>query len=222
MSLPETKRRRSSHPLVAVAASVVVLALMIVVNLPYQYVHRDGYWVGEQTDSMYAINADQEVSQSMAGWPLRFLIRYEKEGDPELRYWSPVRLVSNAAIAISVSIALFFFVRFRNRKIMGSSRPARTKSRFDLAFAVAILALPIAVWGWYQWHWVQDQRLARQIRRSGSCFVSSRLPAVIATQLPTGIARSMERLRLIDVSRPSDKLLQRVAALPELDSLRIR
>jgi hypothetical protein len=85
--------------------SSIVLIVMGILNLPYDYVEIEGRSFGGFEIQEGDGGVDRSLPR-MAGWPLRFHVQYEFEDVSEDRYWSTPRLITNICIALFLT---FFF-----------------------------------------------------------------------------------------------------------------
>lgn len=199
---------------------MTVLSLTGLVNLPYRYVERDGRWIGNRqfadNDSM------QEVAPlpTMAGWPIRYWVRYPFEDQIEDRYWSTPKLLVNLGLGIALAAIVFAFTRFRHRAIASAGERRSTRLMFDLSFAMVILLAPLAMIALAQRTKSQHWRTIRQANRFGNCYVSSWLPAPIANGLPAGLVAVFSRLRDVELVRPDATVLKEVFAVETLTGFR--
>lgn len=189
----------------------VVVVFMVVVNLPCDYVERDGNWVGNRQFGDNDINRRYDELPMMAGWPLRYWVRYTHEDHVSDRYWSLRSLLLNAGFGVIAASFVFAFTCWRHRRIESSRNPKLTRMLFDGAVACAILLTPLTLYIIAQRssraHWL----LVRQATRFGNGYVSSWVPAPIASRLPEGVSRLAARLRHVKLISPDPVLVRQLA-----------
>ena len=183
---------------VAAFLSLVVLAGMVIANLPYRYVETNGIWIGvSQTEEMNRTFTREDMP-TMAGWPLRFGISYTGEGGLDQRLWSPFHLIGNIAVTVLLLLAVYGYAWFHGQCI-ATGKNRRRLQFLDIGIALAIVFVPTLILGAEYRVAVQHQTLGKQITRSGNCFMSAWLPEVMAPHLPPGLQRLLVRVRSIDL-----------------------
>ena len=206
-----------------VAAGAVVvstlLLLIVALNLPYRYVEREGSWHGT---TQFVEGDSQGWSDGlpiMAGWPLRYWVRYETGGRHEDRYWEPSKLAINVVGGLAIAAAVFGFTLVRFRMIRSSRNPRLTRVVFDGLVAMMILAFPCS-WCLVTYRtYRKDGQVLQQASRFGNCYTASWLPEPVADRLPMGVIRLLSRVREVKLIGPSDVVLESVAGLETVTSL---
>ena len=122
---------RLKDPFAGAVLAATVMLLACLANLPYQYIERDGQWLGSLQFSDSEGDRRMDDLPTMAGWPLRYWVRYELEDRVEDRYWSAARLVGNVAVAFSVAALVFLFTMLRGRAIASARTPRRARRARD-------------------------------------------------------------------------------------------
>ena len=198
----------------------MILSAMVIANLPYRYVSRDVTRTGSLVLSPTRYQMLDEMP-TMAGWPMRFAISYQDDragaDHPEVyRYWSTLKLVGNIVLLGSTSVFVFFFIRYRERKLAASARPRRTQAIFDSVFAISIVAIPASIMGFIFWDQRQDSVLLSQLSTRFNRVDSCWLPDLVADQIPQAIRPLFSKIRLFQAVEMTSEDLAKVA---QLDSL---
>ena len=110
--------------------ALITLALFGLANLPYQYVESEVEWIGYLEVSDGGSYRTYQRFPIMAGWPLRYWIRYADGEQIQDRLWLPARLAVNVGLGMLLAAGVYLFVQFRRRKLVQSSGSPRV--RFDL------------------------------------------------------------------------------------------
>lgn len=165
----------------AVIATLVVSSLLAA-NIPLKYVERE-----RQVYGAFRFSGSHAVIESemptMGGWPMRFFIQYP--GEQHARYFSKRSLLGNCSIAIIAGLAVFWMVRFRERKISKSSNRRRTQRGFDILLAAAILLVPMAFLGTAKLSSERQQRVLETLPEGASVELSCWYPRLIANKIPS-------------------------------------
>ena len=217
---------RGRTHLVAALLSATVLVIAGVVNLPFRYVEVGKHWVGVsqvEHNSTYST----ERMPTMAGWPLRYWVRYDTDGLVQDRLWEPHKLWINLSFAALAAGMVYLFFWFRGRQlqtvptdsfVVGTSNRLIVKV-LDVAIALAILLIPAVILG--QSHLVSQRHeaMVRQLARSGNCYVSCWLPEPIVQHIPRGLLRSFNRIRTVQLFRASSDKVAQAARIPDIIGL---
>ena len=216
----------------------LVLLGMAIANVPYRYVECNLLAVGPVSDRPRWTSDESPPMAVMAGWPLRYSVQYLTfdsaveeastglAGDPgqgwlQPRWRSTERLLFNGLLAVGIAIAVYGLIQFRDRRIKDSRHPARTRVRLDLAGSIVVASLPLLVLG-YQWSvTVHDLRLADRIAQRGSSYLSCWLPESMQSRVPAGLAKTLVRLRFVNLDRPNDALVRETVQIPTLIGLKL-
>lgn len=217
---------RGRTHLVAALLSALVLIIAGVVNLPFRYVEVGKHWVGVsqvEHNNTYSM----ERMPTMAGWPLRYWVRYDTDGLVQDRLWEPHKLWINLSLAALAAGLVYLFFWFRGRQLQPfptDPLPVGTSNRLivkvlDVAIALAILLIPAVILG--QSHLVSQRHdvMVRQLARSGNCYVSCWLPEPIVRHIPGGLLRSFNRIRTVQLFRSSADKVTQAARIPDLIGL---
>ncbi len=199
--------------------AAIVLAAFALANLPYQYVETELDWVGfleVPNGGSYRVHQSLPV---MAGWPLRYWIRYDDGLAVEDRLWLPWRLGYNLALALLIAAGVYLFLQIRRRKMIERPDSIGLRRFFDCSVALAIVAVPGVIFGWHYWTSRQHRNLALQVSPIGSSCLSCWLPSPINNHVPAGLKRSFVRLREIHVFGASQQIAQAVCSVPSLASI---
>lgn len=197
--------------------AAIVLALFSIANLPYQYVETESQWIGhlEMPEAGYGVFPKLPV---MAGWPLRYWIRYEEAGEIQHRLWQPLRLCANLALGLLISVFVYAFMQVRQRKLIRYPDSHGLRMQFDGCLAVAIVAVPAAIFGWQYRIGYQHRQFASQLSRTGNTCIASWIPSVLEEHLPRGIKRGFTKIRKVRMFSVTPELTARIAELPSLVS----
>ena len=224
-----TQRFRSR--LAGLLLALGVMAAFLVANLPYPYVERGGHWRGSHSEFADQVLLDTKSLPVMAGWPFRYGIAYDVEraqggqGDPILtrqtRRWSFWNLALNACIALAAAAGAYLFTQWRHHRLIQSRGNPRIQKRLDGLVASAVLLLPLGIWGWAQWEASRQRVVVQQISRSGCCYLSCWLPEPLATRVPSWLLPSLDRIRLVRLEQPDDRLVRLTSHVPTLVGLRV-
>jgi hypothetical protein len=199
--------------------ATIVLAAFALANLPYQYVETEVDWIGfleVPNGGSYRVDQSMPV---MAGWPLRYWIRYDDGLSVEDRLWLPWRLGYNLAFGLLIAAGVYLFLQIRRRKMIERPDSVFLRRLFDCSVALAIVAVPGVIFGWQYWTSRQHHRLARQVSQIGSSCLSCWLPSPINNHVPAGLKRSFVRLREIHVFGASQEVAEAVCSIPSLSSI---
>ena len=199
--------------------ATIVLVAFALANLPYQYVETELDWVGfleVPNGGSFRIHQTLPV---MAGWPLRYWIRYGDGLVVQDRLWLPRRLGYNLAFGLLIAVGVYLFCQIRRRKMIERPDSHILRRFFDCSVALAIVAVPGAIFGWQYSTSRQDQRLARQVSRIGSSCLSCWLPAAINDHVPDGLKRRFVRLREVHVFGASQQVANAICSASSLASI---
>ncbi len=194
--------------------AVLVLLLTVLVNLPYHYVERCGEWVGERLFSENDTSRRMDELPMMAGWPLRYWVRYERDGDNVDRMWSTTRLSANVAIGLLAASLVYAFTLFRARVISRNRRT--THLVLDCVVAAFVLALPLTAYALPYHTKTQHSQLIQRTAGFGNAYVAAWVPELLASRLPAGMLETMQRVRHVKFRSPTDEVIR---AYAELDTL---
>ena len=215
VSQAEFSNRNKSRSAGLVLAGIVLVSMGLF-NLPYPYVETETAWFG----SMDIDNSGSQIHihdlPTMAGWPLRYGVQYEHDGDREYRYWSTPKLVANLCFALCTAVFVYAYIQIRNWKTNAAHNRRLTQSIFDIGTALAILIIPTVTVAWQDNIANQHRRLASQLLRYGNCQMSCWLPKPIVDHVPSGLASSLMRLRRVQVFAPDQQIVERVTQVPTL------
>ncbi len=211
MHFPETNatgtesRSAAQIHFVSALLSMLVLSGMVIANLPYRYVETNGLWLGvSQSEEMNRIVTLDDMP-TMAGWPLRYDISYASEGGRDHRLWSPFHLLGNITFTAFIVLAVYSYVWFRGQCI-ATGKNRRRLQLLDLGIALVIVIVPTAIMGSEYRVAKQHQRLAKQITRSGNCFMSAWVPEIMMPHIPMGLQQLLLRVRSIDLNSANHHL----------------
>ncbi|MEM7314697.1 MAG: hypothetical protein AAF497_16245, partial [Planctomycetota bacterium] len=207
---------------IRIAASVlatIVLVIFALTNLPYQYVERDGKWIGGRQFGDSDIQRSAQQLPVMAGWPLRYSVRYDADGNGAQRYWSSFALCSNVMIGLGASALVFLFTMLRSRALEAAHDRKSVRIRFDVSIAVLILLVPLAVY--FQANRAKSRHwdVIRQTSRIGNFYVSAWLPESAVEHLPAGFVNALMRVRGARLVRPTDQVVNKIIQLDTLTSI---
>lgn len=201
-----------------IVLAVIVGLVFAAANLPMRYVEINPKWVGMIEFPMLAGEASDQMP-TMSGWPLRYHVQIDHEDTVELRYWSWARLLGNVVIGLACVAGILFLARMRSTAIDRSSDPLRTKKRFEIGFAIGVVALPGLLLAPTAIKSYGQKRLIKQMSRRGNVFHSAWLPQPLADQMPSGFVRLISRIRSVQVNNPDDSLVAQIVDLNELTQL---
>ena len=198
--------------------AAMVLALFGIANLPFQYVETEAEWLGhlDLPESGLGVLPKLPV---MAGWPLRYWIRYEEGDQIQHRFWAPSRLAVNLVIGWGLSLLVYGFMQLRRRKLIEFPDSHGLRLLFDCLVAVAIVAVPAVIFGWQSYIALQHRQLASKFSRKGNSYVSSWIPAVLDEHLPKGIKRGFAKIRKVQFFAATPKMTGQIASLSSLVSI---
>ncbi|MCG8650465.1 MAG: hypothetical protein MI861_11575 [Pirellulales bacterium] len=211
----DTRSSQYKNRLASSVLAVIVIVIMMLVNLPYRYVERDGVWIGSQPFLNNDVYRRLEAMPTMAGWPNRYWVRYEAD-QGEDRFWSTRLLVTNVAVGLAAAALVFCFSQLRYRVIRKAHRWRLARLLFDGSLAVLILFLPLTIYALAYRTKAHQWRLLQQSRRKGICYVSCWLPEPVANRFPSGLVDVLLRIRDVKLARPPRQLVEQ---LVKLDSL---
>jgi hypothetical protein len=194
----------------------LVLLLSVLVNLPCRYVERGGGWVGRQQFSDNDSSRRMDELPVMAGWPLRYWVRYDRDGQNEDRVWSLVRLSANVLIGMCAASCVFAFTLFRARVIGANQNRRMAHSILDCIVAIFVVSLPLTAFAWACGTRAQHSRLIDRTGAFGNAYVAAWVPELLASRLPVGLLQTMERVRYVKFRAPTDDVIR---AYAELDTL---
>ncbi len=202
--------------------AVTVIVLFAVANLPFDYVERNGDWVGSwQTSDGGAIRYANAMP-TMAGWPFRYWVRYELQDRTEDRYWSSLSLFANLVAAVVCGTLVFSFLQLRHRAIESARNRRFTQRMFDATVAVAIVSLPLVVFGLAARTHAQHRRFVERASRFGNCQLSCWLPEPFAASFPAGLVDAWTRVRYVKLFNPDDRIVREAASLATLTGFDFR
>lgn len=211
-SMTEPRRARAG----GFVLSMLAFTLFAIINAPYQYVDVEGQWRGSYEIDGAGGYLIRENMPRMAGWPLRYWVRYEIDGVQQDRYWSTSKLVGNIALGCALATTVFLLFLVRGRQFSDVNSQTRAKKIFDIGIASAILIVPgLIVANAYRTA-AKHQRLASQFLGYGNYYLSSWVPEIVANQAPKGLLQPYRRLRQVYLVRAPEELVQRAAELPTL------
>ncbi len=194
----------------------ITLVLFGLANLPYQYVESEVDWVGYLELADGGSYRTYQGLPIMAGWPLRYLIRYVDGDQIQDRLWLPARLVVNLGLGLLVTAGVYLFVQFRRQKLMQYSGSHRVRLIFDCSVALAILLVPGTLLMWQYRTTRYHRTIARDLERVGSSCLSCWLPAPYSDHVPVGLKRRLARLREVHVYGIHGKAANVIASVPTL------
>lgn len=208
-----------SHRLTGgIVLAAIVGVLFAAANLPMQYIEANPQWVGIIEFSVLA-GQSGEVMPTMSGWPLRYHVQIDHDNSIELRYWSSARLVGNVLIGLACMAGIVFLAWVRSTAIDRSLDPVRTKKRFDIGFAIGVVALPVLLLAPIAIQSRRQKQLLKELSRHGNVLHSAWLPQPLADQVPSGFARLISRIRRVQLNKADDSQLANIVELNELMQL---
>ena len=183
---------------VAVLLTTAIISLGVFANLPFKYVEVSGTWRGAAQGEEMSRTVTDDQMPVMAGWPLQYSIQYNSDLPLQPRFWSPLRLVSNALMFLLVIVAVYGYIWYRGNHIARASNQRRAQL-LDLGTAMAIILVPALILGIEYYGARKHQKLANQLGRSGNCFLAIWIPEVLVTRVPPGLQQVLRRIRSIDL-----------------------
>ena len=193
----ETSGKGRIH-FVAILLTTVIISLGVFANLPFKYVEVSGTWRGAaQTEEMSRTVTDDQMPV-MAGWPLQYSIQYKSDLPAEPRFWSPLRLASNALLFLLVIVVVYGYVWYRGNYIVRAQNQRRAQL-LDVGTAIAIILIPALILGIEYYGAWKHQKIANQLGRSGNCFLAVWIPEALVTRVPPGLQQVLRRIRSIDL-----------------------
>lgn len=214
--LTKARTERNRTRFAGLILATMTLALTVLANLPYSYEESEISWIGyleTSTGGRYLEFQDMPV---MAGWPLRYWVRYTRGGVIEDRLWMPERLVLNSLLGLSVVAAIYLFVQVRGGLLRRNLRDRRARWLLDGSVALIILAVPGGIFGW-EYHVTRHHlQVAKQLEQNGTSFLSCWLPATYSKYVPVGVKRKLTRIRQVHTFGVNKDLAEIATALPTL------
>ncbi len=201
-----------------VLASLVLL-LLALFNLPFQYVETEGHWIGVMEVEDAGSYAKYQNPPRMAGWPLNYWVEYDYHGVRQHRFWSTPRLIANALISFTLALLVYAYIQIRDRWTQMARNRRFVQGAFDVGTAAAIFVVPGLMLA-YQHHVAsQHRRLAKQLVRYGNVYEACWLPKPIVNHVPSGLMPSFLRLRELHLVAADSKSIQAIVELPTLRAL---
>ncbi|TWT50732.1 hypothetical protein Pla22_34750 [Rubripirellula amarantea] len=210
---------------------VMVMAIMVAANLPYEFAQLDEQGGGVMSQSAPRFLPSPEMPV-MAGWPFRYSVYYNEDiqlfgknenfANGAYRVWSLPKLLANLSLFVLVAAFLFVIVQIRERRIFRSSRPRATRAFFDFAFAASIIAVPALVLG--NFYWVRQTHVQTMLSLSEKCSMEESVwvPRAFARHVPSYIRPMFSRLRRIRAYRLPDeelRIVSQVKTLTDFESI---
>ncbi|MGI9474362.1 MAG: hypothetical protein ACR2NZ_22665 [Rubripirellula sp.] len=208
--------------------SATVLVAVSLANLPFRYVEVGERWIGiaqmENSGSSSALELP-----IMAGWPLRYWVRYDIDERVDDRLWQPSLLWVNLGVALLAAACVYGFLWYRGRHLgqpfseespPEAKRGRRTGKFLDIAIAFAILLVPGGILAYEGFVARQHEQAVRQLSRYGNCHTSCWLPEAMVQHVPRGVLRTFSRIRSVQLFRANSDIIAKAASIPNLVSLR--
>lgn len=227
-SFPNKARRRR-----AVSVAVVVLIAMIASNWVYsiQLVLAAPQSVGVVGDALKVTSIDNLLSSSAGdywtgGWPFKYYVHVEHKGLPPFTTLSFYHLLLNGLFWAGIASLMWGYLWLSNRAT--SDEAAAEKPRtgqvglLDLFVVMLVLALCFGYWRLMMAR-LSDEKVVAKLVASfeGSTEESVVVPKFIANIVPSMYHPFFNRIVGVTLESPTDEVLNRVLALPELRRLRI-
>ena len=223
-------RDRSSHALKArwlhrhggaFVLAILVAGASIPTNLPYSYVESETETIGfSQLGRLAEGRSEALAVPMMAGYPLRYWVRYEREGLVQDVFWSVWRLVFNLVCWLGLAVGLWGFVWARSRLLV-KSKTSTTRIGLDLATSLLILLVPATPLIVSQMAWKRDLKLVQSAPQNSSFYASCWLPSPVSGHIPTLLKERMRRIRIVEMTDADPIAAQSVSRLAELAELRL-
>ncbi len=215
----DTNSSRLKNRFASAVLGLTVLLLGGLVNLPYRYIERDGRWIGNLQAGDTDVDRRVDHLPTMAGWPFRYWVYYEHEGDVQQRYWSPLHLAWNVVMSVLVATLVFGFTQWRFRMIVSARNRHFTRRLFDISVAIFILLIPLVAYMHADRAKAKQWQTIGQATRFGNCYVSTWLPEPIVDRLPSNLVDTLSRIRHARLNRATDEIISLVVASETLTSL---
>lgn len=203
----EMQRALSSWTSIPLRCCLGMLAIFVVLNLPFRYTEQGASSVGEASDMRRALvfSPASASGKVLAGWPLRYAAwTPDAQGQwvfSSSRLWSLRALVVNVAIALTAAAV------------------ALIAGCYPRAGLVSVAGTVAAFAGWGVHHTTRDLAAARTLAASGTVHRSALVPVGINHVLPGFVVQACARTRGVMLRRLDDEVVAQVAQLPTLHSL---
>jgi hypothetical protein len=182
-------------------------------------------------DAPKAIIVDNLLSDSVGvywtgGWPFKYYVHVEHDGLPPFTTFSFYRLLLNAAVWGTIASLMWGYLWLSNRKVSIESESEKPRTGqiglLDLFIVMLVLALCFGYWRLMMARLNDEKAIASLIASfGGSAEESVVVPKVIANLVPTMYHPFFNRIVGVTLESPTDEVLARVLALPELRRLRL-
>lgn len=196
--------------------ATMLLACFALANLPYQYVESESEWFGYLELADGGGYRSYQSLPTMAGWPMRYWIRYNDGVAAQHRLWRPERLFINLGIGVALASAVYLFVQLRRMKLTQPTANRRVRMMLDGAVALSIVAAPGITFAMQYPVTHRHRQLAKQLGNSVSANLSCWLPAPLDPHVPPALKRSIARLRQVHVLRPTAEQVDALTSIPTL------
>ncbi|QDV61827.1 leucine-rich repeat domain-containing protein [Crateriforma conspicua] len=199
-------------------ALAVTLALLVILNLPFQHVAvlTEGQYDASAIE--FPINVSTLEPPSKAGWPFSFYSGHSF-GAQSIGKWNLLKLAADflVGVALMVAVGLYFWPR---RQHLRRAKRWKRKATYSVATAAAAIAI-FAYFAVLHAHYLSDQSAAKKLRERGQVVQMAFLPRIVAPITPDFLARSRMRIVLASLAKPDDDLLDLALQQNELRSLRL-
>ena len=227
-SFPNKARRRR-----ALSVAAVVLIAMIASNWVYsiQLVWATPQYVGVVPDASKVTSIDNLLSSSAGdywtgGWPFKYYVHVEHAGLPHFTTLNFYRLLLNGLFWAAIASLMLGYLWLSNRATSDEAEADKPRTGqvglLDLFVVMLVLALGFGYWRLMMARLSDEKAVAKLVASfEGSTEESVVVPKFIANIVPSMYHPFFNRIVGVTLESPTDEVLNRVLALPELRRLRI-
>lgn len=201
----------------------IALAILLLMNLPYQYVELNSVWMGDLTLQPSRCPSSSDMP-TMAGWPLRYLIAYRSSdadttGTSVVHFYSAFSAVVNCVLSLLMAACIFCSVRFRERRIQSAANPILVRRVFDTLFAFAIITVPTAGVASFYVRYQNSMASVGRLLQKNEVRTSTWVPRIISEHFPSRAIDMLASVRQVRGVQWDDADIQELAKLPALVDL---
>lgn len=210
------------------AAVGVIFGLL---NLPARVVRIDSRMVGMSLISQELYSRSTVTSIEKAGWPLTYRIcvfpakgsqQVENQTPVQTLYFSWFGLFVNVMLAVMAMGTVAWYTRTRQRHIVRSDDPNRTRRLYDFTTASCGLAVPVIVLLISSVVAKRHHDIAARLVDRGQCTLAAEVPKWMADRIPKAFSKSFFRLTDVRLIRPTDAILDQLNSVDTLRSVSIQ
>ncbi|MGB7347776.1 MAG: hypothetical protein WBD20_26365 [Pirellulaceae bacterium] len=213
-----------------VFGTLCVLALMAVMNAPYEYVEIEvtGDKPTDDFDMVMEDGINGVVTE--AGWPLRYLVQHDFANNVDSKQWFFGAAAIDLVLTISVIGLVCWYLRRGTRASQKKPSPNAGKTKkprrvslslSDLLVLIGLIALPMGYWKHQQHIHRVEKQFEKQVSSKAAVQFRFIVPRLLIKRAPQNLLDSWRRITKVDIQQPSQEDLEAVCRLPHLRSLRI-